>query len=97
MVPFAVGAGWALAMPPPDLLITACLLLYAAQMTPPRYGRHWWDGACSGVLGGIAYLAKAYALPVVGTHLVLIGVVNVITRRNRPRPAASPACPDESA
>lgn len=56
----------------PDLLVTTMLLLYAASMTRRRFGRRWWDGPLSGALAGLAYLAKAYALPVVGVHLLLV-------------------------
>lgn len=58
----------------PDLLVATMLLLYAASMTRRRFGRKWWDGLLSGALGGLAYLAKAYALPVVGLHLAIVSV-----------------------
>jgi len=61
----------------PDLLITAMLLLYAAQMSVPSYGRRWFDGATSGVLAGFAFLAKAYALPVLALHFVLVNSVAI--------------------
>lgn len=69
----------------PDLLMTAILLLYAAQMTSRRWGLRWWDGAISGLLAGLAYLAKAYALPLVGAHFVIFGVARVLSRENGKR------------
>ncbi|CAN5589643.1 hypothetical protein BH10PLA1_BH10PLA1_18050 [soil metagenome] len=69
----------------PDLLITAMLLLYIAQMTVPSYGRRWFDGPASGVLAGLTFLAKAYALPVLGMHFILVNTIAIWRAKPRRR------------
>lgn len=69
----------------PDLLTAATLLLYGAHLTMPDYGKRRWDAAVSGVLGGLAYLAKAYALPVVLAHYLIVNGSAFFVVRSRAR------------
>jgi hypothetical protein len=67
----------------PDLLMSGALLLYLAQTTSPRWGMRWHSGLATGALGGLAYLAKAYALPVVAAHLAIVGLISILAPRLR--------------
>ena len=63
----------------PDLLLAALLTAYfvstAKLMHTPSVGRAFGTGA----LGGVAYLAKAYALPFVAVHLLVTFVISRVT------------------
>ncbi len=52
----------------PDPILAAILLLYFAAMFHPRLQRPW-GYFLIGILGGFAYLGKAYGLPFVMLHL----------------------------
>lgn len=47
----------------PDLLASAIIFLYLAQLTDPKTGKSIPRGFMAGMVLGLAYLAKAYMLP----------------------------------
>ena len=55
----------------PDLLLAACLLAYLAALTRQSPSASPRADFLAGMLGGLAYLAKAYAFPFVLVHLPL--------------------------
>jgi len=55
----------------PDLIMSACVIAYLAAVMRPTLMERWGSQFLVGVLGGVAYLAKAYALPFVVVHLPL--------------------------
>lgn len=55
----------------PDLLLSACLLAYLAALADDKLASRKTTHFLAGALGGLAYLAKAYAFPFVLTHLPL--------------------------
>lgn len=55
----------------PDLLLTALVLLYFAVIADPAYPSGL-SPIRAGILGGLAFLAKAYALPFFIAHFVLL-------------------------
>lgn len=65
-----------------DLLLVCTLVFYLGSMVNPANSSHWLRGAWIGVAGGIAYLAKAYALPFVLGHFALVRLIELI----RPAP-----------
>ncbi len=83
LIPVVLNLG--LTVITPDLLVCCTLLLYLLQMTNPRYADHWYSGVVSGALGVLAYLAKAYALPLILAHFVIVGLANVIRDPRRRR------------
>lgn len=65
----AISVSRTMAKITPDLLMSALLMLYfAVVMTPGFLENRRWQ-ATAGMLGGIAYLAKSYALPFVVVHV----------------------------
>jgi len=62
----------------PDLLLGGAIVLYLAGMINPAGTNRWTGGVRIGVLAGLAYLAKAYALPFVIAHFLLVRCVQVI-------------------
>jgi hypothetical protein len=55
----------------PDVLLAAALMAYAATLLHPRLLRSRRLAAFAGALAGLAYLAKAYALPFFLVHFPL--------------------------
>src|SRR2546423_162936 len=53
----------------PDVMLAACLLFYLSITLSPNFLRRPSLQFLAGLLGGFAYLAKAYALPFVLVHL----------------------------
>ncbi len=64
-----------------DLLVTALLLLYLDAVMDPRLLASRWRAAAVGLLGGLAYLAKQYALPFVLVHVALVVLLHGWRRR----------------
>lgn len=56
----------------PDIIVAACLMLYFTATLHPRLFDSRWRQLSCGLLGGVAFLAKAYALPFVFVHFALI-------------------------
>jgi hypothetical protein len=70
----------------PDLLVTAAILLYLAHLTMPTYGDRRVSSVVTGLLAGVCYLAKAYALPFVLVHLTVVNIVALWRdKEHRPR------------
>lgn len=65
----------------PDLLMTAAVLLYLAQATSAGAVGRWQDRAVTGALGGLAYLAKAYALHFVLLHYSVSALADMLGHR----------------
>jgi hypothetical protein len=72
---------WASSLITPDLLLLCLLLIYLPlafrAMTEPRIG----TCVLAGLVGGVAYLAKAYALPFFVTHFSIIHITRWIFSR----------------
>ena len=56
----------------PDVIVAACLMLYFSATLHPRLLESRWRQLLCGLLGGVAFLAKAYALPFVLVHFPFI-------------------------
>ncbi len=59
----------------PDVIVAACLFAYFAVMVHPELMRKRRLQLAAGLLGGLAYLAKAYAFPFVLLHLPMTLVI----------------------
>jgi hypothetical protein len=75
MVIVAMGTALATTVMMADMLLAACLLGYFAVMVSPGLMRCRGMQLLAGVLGGVAYLAKAYAFPFVLIHLPMTLVI----------------------
>jgi hypothetical protein len=69
----------------PDLLVAVPVLVLTERVVSGAWQRSWRTAAGTGVVGGVAYLAKLYALPVV--IVVLLGAVVVAARHDPVRAA----------
>ena len=56
----------------PDVIVAACLMLYFHATLHPRLLESRWRQFACGLLGGVAFLAKAYALPFVLVHFTFV-------------------------
>ncbi len=65
---------FALTNPNPDLLVAVILVVYMQRILAPDYGMHCRDGAVCGLLGGLAYFAKAYACPFFAVHFSIVSL-----------------------
>lgn len=74
-----LALGWVLAgVVYPDVLFTALLTCYlAAAVRPPSAG----SGVACGVFGGLAYLAKSFALPFFLAHFALAAAWRILRSR----------------
>ncbi len=63
------AAGFQIFVIAPDVILSAVLLAYFAALRRAARRGHGWGWA--GALGGLAFFAKAYALPFVALHLPL--------------------------
>jgi hypothetical protein len=61
----------------PDLLLLGILLLYFSILFDPDYIRGRYNGIFCGVLGGLAYFAKAYAFYFFLLHFTLLGFLHI--------------------
>lgn len=75
-IPLIVDAAYMVITP--DLLIACAILFYIASFCNPRRPTHWTSALRLGLLMGLAYLAKAYALPFVVAHFGLIRLIEII-------------------
>ncbi len=79
IVPLVMDA--AMAVITPDLLMAGVVLWYLASVCSPRAGTRW--GAVRiGVWMGVAFLAKAYALPFVLGHAAIIRAIEFLRPRD---------------
>jgi hypothetical protein len=65
------GLGWALSLIGPDFLLAVLLTSYFCVVVDPAVLRRPARALGAGLLGGVAFLAKAYALPFVASHLLV--------------------------
>jgi hypothetical protein len=61
----------------PDLLLLGILFLYFSILFDPDYIRGHYNGIFCGVLGGLAYFAKAYAFYFFLLHFTLLGFLHI--------------------
>jgi len=60
--------------PNPDFLVAVILLFYVRRVLAEDYGKSDKDGLCCGLLGALAYFAKAYAFPFFILHFTLMNL-----------------------
>ena len=75
-------ATYALTDTTPDLLVAVILTIYIGVVIGKDYPRSLWQGAACGLLGALAYLAKAYAFPFFVAHFVAVGGYLFVRRRS---------------
>jgi hypothetical protein len=61
----------------PDVLLLFLLTMYCGFVLPEGYRDHGLRGVGAGLFGGLAYLAKSYALPFFLVHFVLINLMHL--------------------
>jgi len=66
-----------------DLPLACILGFYFAEILTRRYGARRYAGALCGLLGGLAYFTKAYALPFFLLHFTLVTVVHALAATDR--------------
>jgi len=76
MLPALIPAihAFSLANPNPDFLVAVILLFYVRLVLSRDYGKRPWDGFFCGLLGAVAYFAKAYAFPFFAVHFPLVNL-----------------------
>jgi len=75
-----------------DLLLAAALLFYLDAAMDGRLLRSWRWALWTGALGGIAYLAKLYALPFFAVHFTLMVLVRAWLESRVTRHASRREC-----
>jgi hypothetical protein len=75
-------AMYALTDTTPDLLVAVLLAAYIGVVIGKEYPRSVWQGAACGLLGALAYLAKAYAFPFFLAHYVAVSGYLLVRRRS---------------
>ena len=75
-------AMYALSDTTPDLLVALLLATYIGVVIGKEYPRSPWQGAACGLLGAMAYLAKAYAFPFFLAHYVAVSCYLLVRRRS---------------
>ena len=75
-------ATYALTDTTPDLLVAVILTIYIGVVIGKEYPRSLWQGAACGLLGALAYLAKAYAFPFFVAHFVAVSGYLFVRRRS---------------
>ena len=73
---------YALSDTTPDLLVAVILAVYIGVVIGKEYPRSLWQGASCGLLGALAYLAKAYAFPFFLTHYLTVSGYLLLRRRS---------------
>jgi hypothetical protein len=74
---------WSLTYVTPDFLLAGVLTWYLSAVVGWSPSSGAGEGLIAGALGGLAYLAKQYALPFVAAHLVLAGALHYRQHRSR--------------
>ena len=75
-------AMYALTDTTPDVLVAVLLAVYIGVVIGPDYPRSPWLGAACGLLGALAYLAKAYAFPFFLAHFLAVSGYLFVRRRS---------------
>ena len=75
-------AMYALTDTTPDVLVAVLLAVYIGVVIGPDYPRSPWQGAACGLLGALAYLAKAYAFPFFLAHFLAVSGYLFVRRRS---------------
>lgn len=75
-------AMYALTDTTPDLLVATILAAYLGVVIGQEYPRSPWQGAACGLLGALAYLAKAYAFPFFLAHYLAVSAYLLWQRRS---------------
>lgn len=70
-------ASYSMLLVTPDILLVFLLVLYCGFVLPDAYRERRIYGLGAGVCGGLAYLAKSYALPFFIVHFILINLLHV--------------------
>jgi len=73
---------FSLVNPNPDLLVAVLLLFYVRLVIARDYAENPWIAAFCGLLGALAYFAKAYAFPFFAAHFLLVNVCRHIGERD---------------
>lgn len=61
---------------PVDLLLTCFLIYYLYIIYSSNYPLNWYDGMLCGLLGGLAYLTKSFALPFFLVTFILFNLLH---------------------
>jgi len=69
----------------PDLLLLTLLIFYLSLIFNKKHERKLWYGPACGVLGGLAYLAKAYAFPFFIIHFLIFSFIRYRMSDQKPR------------
>ena len=75
-------AMYALTDTTPDVLVAVLLAVYIGVVIGPDYPRSPWLGAACGLLGALAYLAKASAFPFFLAHFLAVSGYLFVRRRS---------------
>src|SRR5207244_8669638 len=78
-----IAFAWASSLVTPDLLLVCFLLFYLRAMFQSAAESRTRTAVVAGLLGGLAYLAKAYALPFVVAHFTLVHAVRWMSAHRR--------------
>ena len=70
-------ASYSMLLISPDILLVFLLVMYCGFVLPDSYRERRLYGIGAGVFGGLAYLAKSYALPFFVAHFVLINLLHL--------------------
>lgn len=70
-------ANYSMILVTPDVLLLFLLTMYCGFVLPERYRDHGLRGVGAGLFGGLAYLAKSYALPFFLAHFVMLNLMHL--------------------
>jgi len=82
-------ADYSMLLVTPDILLVFLLVMYCGFVLPDAYRERRLYGIGAGLCGGLAYLAKSYALPFFLVHFVLINLMHLNRAGVAPAGAAS--------
>lgn len=75
-----IAANWSSRLTTPDLLLLTLILFYLYVVTDPNIFTQKKIAFLSGIIGGVAYLSKHYALPFFLVHFPLMLILTKYTR-----------------
>lgn len=75
-----IAANWSSSLVTPDLLLMTLILFYLYVVTNPNIFTHKKISFLCGIIGGVAYLSKHYALPFFLVHFPLMLILMKYTR-----------------